>query len=310
MWFEEKAKHLTAAIAENSEASSPVVEVAQSSRSSSSPQDALTEVGRRLSTTSTEHPRTPSLVLDDMDWHDIAAGLGGPMNHESDVWEARDSACLKGKAGNQNVNNIDTVEVVNTTSAAASLDIASPSGCTDWATDIDWNDTFDWRYPDGRSDQERAGPSSRPHHQTSLGLYTPTEHSSTLLNHYFTSICCINSSFDSASNPFRSIVQRMISESPLIFYCVLSMSAAHLYQFSGNKSLPLEFQTRAISELSESLSERTCSDRTLATVSPTRDPQEPEPKYQVKEALLLGTILVGMTSVRRRPEYFNDRIAR
>ncbi|KAI1059832.1 hypothetical protein LB506_008967 [Fusarium annulatum] len=136
-------------------------------------------------------------------------------------------------------------------------------------------------------------------HDDSLCLtsYTPTLQASLILDHYFTTVCHFNSSFDSANNPFRSEVSRMMADSPLLFGCVLSMSAAHLYQ--GDKSsscIPLEFQTEAMSHLSRTLSElptrKECEvddNRPTALVSR-------EKILTVSDDLLLSIIFLGMTA--------------
>jgi hypothetical protein len=128
-------------------------------------------------------------------------------------------------------------------------------------------------------------------------LLAPDEQSSILLHHYFSLVCRISSCFDSMYNPFRSEVSGMMVQSPLIFYCVLSMSAAHLYQHEADgASVSLGFQTEAISSLSSDLA-------TLDLESPS--PRAPEVTGEkgslqnalVKDELLFGTILLGMTSV-------------
>ncbi|SCV52146.1 uncharacterized protein FFFS_10172 [Fusarium fujikuroi] len=136
-------------------------------------------------------------------------------------------------------------------------------------------------------------------HDDSLCLtsYIPTLQTSLILDHYFTTVCHFNSSFDSANNPFRSEVSRMMADSPLLFGCVLSMSAAHLYQ--GDKSsscIPLEFQTEAMSHLSRTLSElptrNECEvddNRPMALVSR-------EKILNVSDDLLLSIIFLGMTA--------------
>ncbi|KAF5696056.1 Arginine metabolism regulation II [Fusarium globosum] len=136
-------------------------------------------------------------------------------------------------------------------------------------------------------------------HDDSLCLtsYTPTLQASLILDHYFTTVCHFNSSFDSANNPFRSEVSRMMADSPLLFGCVLSMSAAHLYQ--GDKSsscIPLEFQTEAMSHLSRTLSElptrKECEvDDNRPTASVSR-----EKILNVSDDLLLSIIFLGMTA--------------
>ncbi|EXL80381.1 hypothetical protein FOPG_06015 [Fusarium oxysporum f. sp. conglutinans race 2 54008] len=136
-------------------------------------------------------------------------------------------------------------------------------------------------------------------HDDSLCLtsYTPTLQTSLILDHYFTTVCHFNSSFDSANNPFRSEVARMMADSPLLFGCVLSMSAAHLYQGDKNSSyIPLEFQTEAMSHLSQTLSKLPVSkecevddNRPTALVSR-------EKILNVSDDLLLSIIFLGMTA--------------
>ncbi|KAF4341218.1 Arginine metabolism regulation II [Fusarium beomiforme] len=133
----------------------------------------------------------------------------------------------------------------------------------------------------------------------SLTSYTPTPQTALILDHYFSSICRLNSSFDSANNPFRSEVSRLMADSPLLFCCVLSMSAAHLYQGDNESSLiPLEFQTEAMSHLSQKLSQVTnagkspdIEDEDSATALVAR-----EKMLCVSDDLLLSTIFLGMTA--------------
>ncbi|KAF5695622.1 Arginine metabolism regulation II [Fusarium denticulatum] len=130
-----------------------------------------------------------------------------------------------------------------------------------------------------------------------LTSYTPTPQTSLILDHYFTAVCHFNSSFDSVNNPFRSEVARMMADSPLLLGCVLSMSAAHLYQ--GDKSsscIPLEFQTEAMSQLSHTLSKlamtKECEvDDNWPTALVYR-----EKIPNVSDDLLLSIIFLGMTA--------------
>ncbi|KAJ4053209.1 Beauvericin cluster-specific repressor bea4 [Fusarium oxysporum] len=144
-------------------------------------------------------------------------------------------------------------------------------------------------------------------HDDSLCLtsYTPTLQTSLILDHYFTTVCHFNSSFDSANNPFRSEVARMMADSPLLFGCVLSMSAAHLYQGDKNSSyIPLEFQTEAMSHLSQTLSKLPVSkecevddNRPTALVSR-------EKILNVSDDLLLSIIFLGMTAALKSLRVF------
>ncbi|CAG9946919.1 unnamed protein product [Clonostachys rosea f. rosea IK726] len=104
-----------------------------------------------------------------------------------------------------------------------------------------------------------------------------------LISYYFSLICVINSGFDSPQNPFRMVVADMIWTHPLILNCMLSMSAAHLYQRQNVPSTEaLQHRTTAISVLSSEIS-------------------EPSSKNQFGSGshlmiALLGTILLGTTS--------------
>ncbi|KAH8666114.1 fungal-specific transcription factor domain-containing protein [Ilyonectria robusta] len=139
----------------------------------------------------------------------------------------------------------------------------------------------------------------------SLSLYAPTEQSSVLLDHYFSLTCRITSCFDSLYNPFRSEVSRMIVDSPLVFNCVMSMSAAHLYQNdqgNGSGAIPLGFQTEAISLLSIELAK-------IAGMEVESQGSEvvelgavvPRQTSLVRDDVLLGIILLGMTSAWHNP---------
>ncbi|KAJ4267313.1 Beauvericin cluster-specific repressor bea4 [Fusarium torreyae] len=136
----------------------------------------------------------------------------------------------------------------------------------------------------------------------SLTYYIPTPQSSLILTHYFSTVCLVNSAFDSSYNPFRSEVSRMMTDSPLLYGCVLSMSAAHFYQGDQSSScIPLQFQTEALSHLSDKLSE-------ITTVPPARRASgieaddsatalvAKEKTLKVPDDVLLAIILLGMTA--------------
>lgn len=117
-----------------------------------------------------------------------------------------------------------------------------------------------------------------------LSLYTPQDESSILLSHYYSDICQVVSSFDSSQNPYRSIISAMIRDSPVIFNCVMTMSASHLSQLGNNGSAHLTFQTEAISHIAKGIAE-------IGSGSKTRDD------------LLLGIMTLGMTAVRKKLRY-------
>lgn len=105
------------------------------------------------------------------------------------------------------------------------------------------------------------------------------------LVHYYSSlVCVINSSFDSPQNPFRMVVAEMIRAHLLILNCMLSKSAAHLYQRQNFLSTEaLQHRTTAISVLSSEISEPSSKNQSGS-------------ESRLKTTLL-GTILLGTTSV-------------
>lgn len=103
-----------------------------------------------------------------------------------------------------------------------------------------------------------------------------------LLQYYLTTVCDINSCFDSVKNPFRTELINQIFDSPLLYHSILSMSAAHM---AGRKLeiLPkaVEHQSNAIQNLRGAVSQ------TLSARS----------KGDFVEQALLASIILGMTSV-------------
>jgi hypothetical protein len=106
---------------------------------------------------------------------------------------------------------------------------------------------------------------------------------SRIIRHYFSTVCLINSCFDSAQNFFRIEIKDLMSSYALIYHSILSMSAAHLASKKTDKSIHLlRHKTKAISALSEEI-------KRLGDVG--------EPKNGSTEHLLLATIILGMTDV-------------
>ena len=128
-----------------------------------------------------------------------------------------------------------------------------------------------------------------------LSLHVPQEQSSVLLSHYFDIVCKFNSSFDSEHNPFRGQVPEMMAQSPLVFYCVLSMSAAHYHRKDNANASPLVFQTEAVSYLSRELA--TTDYLAITSGDEARNMSVSTRLRGAKDELLLSTILLGMTSV-------------
>ena len=85
-------------------------------------------------------------------------------------------------------------------------------------------------------------------------------------------------------NPYRSIIPEMIRDSPIVHNCAMTMSASHLSQLGQNGPAPLTFQTEAISHIAKGVAEIESGSR-------------------IRDDLLLGIILLGMTTVRIKTPY-------
>ncbi|KAI5460902.1 amino acid permease-domain-containing protein [Mariannaea sp. PMI_226] len=137
----------------------------------------------------------------------------------------------------------------------------------------------------------------------SLTLYAPQADWSMLLSHYFSSVCQVASSFDSAYNPYRSEMSDMMRHSPIIFNCVMSMSAAHLCQQEKSASAtPLLFQTEAISKIAQEVAKVELNPQVFMPPKHSNTSQDMTLfNSTVKDDLLLGIIILGMTSSWHHP---------
>ncbi|KAL3472859.1 fungal-specific transcription factor domain-containing protein [Aspergillus californicus] len=105
--------------------------------------------------------------------------------------------------------------------------------------------------------------------------------------HYFVRVCRINSCFDSEINFFRVEVANMMASCPLIYHCVLSMSAAHLTAVKEDMvATALDHRTKAISCLKSEIAH-------MEDNSVTKNPLE----------VLLGSVLLGMTDGWHNPAF-------
>lgn len=130
--------------------------------------------------------------------------------------------------------------------------------------------------------------------QQSLSFLILTDHIPKLMDHYFRTICQINSCFDSSKNPFRRNVFRLLHQSALIYHCVLSMSAAHLAHRESDMAVTaMKHQTEALS----------CLAGDISLLSATHEQSQRHDQLNFDSSglindTLLGTILLGITSVR------------
>lgn len=110
----------------------------------------------------------------------------------------------------------------------------------------------------------------------------PSDQTMVLSDHYFSLICSINSCFDSPYNPFRSYVAGLMLSCPLVFHCVMTMSAAHICRRKKEMAdAVLEHRNEAIS----------C----LTLEEPGKGSRD------IKVETILGSILLGMTSAWHDP---------
>ncbi|PWY94743.1 hypothetical protein BO94DRAFT_582133 [Aspergillus sclerotioniger CBS 115572] len=111
-----------------------------------------------------------------------------------------------------------------------------------------------------------------------------------ILRHYFVQVCRINSCFDSAVNFFRADIGDLMASSPLIYHCVLSMSAAHLAALKANLvATALDHRARALACLKSEMMR-------------LKDGIESNSLTTVKTSeALLGSILLGMTDGWHNP---------
>lgn len=108
-----------------------------------------------------------------------------------------------------------------------------------------------------------------------------------LLHHYDSVICRINSCFDSYKNPFRSLLSTACHPSQLIYNCAMNMSAAHLGSLDpGMKVVALDYQTQALSSLKKVVAGN-------ESQSQTQDGFTPEGLQE----LVVAVIMIGMSSV-------------
>lgn len=132
-----------------------------------------------------------------------------------------------------------------------------------------------------------------PEQVSSREIYNDPE---ALLDYYFGKICDIHATFDDPTAPFRSVVGRRVRSSSLIFNCIVSMCATHMFQ--GVKAmvpLCLEYHSNAVVSLSEVI---TALDRQMSAVESVGLSTASETSLQdrLKEALL-ASILLGTSSV-------------
>lgn len=121
-----------------------------------------------------------------------------------------------------------------------------------------------------------------------LSIPQPLEDQGTgISRHYFVQVCRINSCFDSDTNFLRVELGNLMASSPLIYHCVLSMSAAHLAVLKSSITPSArDYRAKALSYLQ-------------SDIASLRDAnQRRGPVLDRAAEALLGSILIGMTDVR------------
>lgn len=121
-----------------------------------------------------------------------------------------------------------------------------------------------------------------------LTIPQPLEDQGTgISRHYFVQVCRINSCFDSDANFWRLELGNLMASSPLIYHCVLSMSAAHLAVLKSSIApAARDYRAKALSYLQSD----------IASLKDTG--QRRGPVVDMAAEALLGSVLIGMTDVR------------
>ncbi|KAF5676562.1 choline permease [Fusarium heterosporum] len=93
-------------------------------------------------------------------------------------------------------------------------------------------------------------------------------------------------------------VDASLARNDIIFNCVMTMSASHLSRQGSDASATLVFQTEAISQISREISNMELGSSALIPYSKGSYPTDVQGLHRliVKDDLLLGIILIGMTS--------------
>ncbi|KAF2488902.1 hypothetical protein BU16DRAFT_216251 [Lophium mytilinum] len=128
---------------------------------------------------------------------------------------------------------------------------------------LDADDPFAFEFETGDDCQELAiqrvqdRGDSRLSRSLLLDYYRlpPSSNTHTMLvEHYFSDVCSLFSSFDSPLNPFRVTIARIWDSSPSIYYAIQSMAAAQLANtFPQMTATGLEMQKKAYECLNEEL---------------------------------------------------------
>ncbi|PLB52881.1 hypothetical protein P170DRAFT_462718 [Aspergillus steynii IBT 23096] len=120
-----------------------------------------------------------------------------------------------------------------------------------------------------------------------------TDPSTTLREYYFSRTCRILSGFDSPKNPLREWVSRLSMHEPVIHFCMLSISAAHVSQKKCRTgALGLKHHVNALSSLANEVARR---DFLPSSRSPD-DSNLRARETQTTAILLLGIVMIGITS--------------
>ena len=164
-----------------------------------------------------------------------------------------------------------SVAILNATAKTTSLEFNEL--CMDYANDLDLGQLWDIPSP-------LAGDSELFSAFLSPALISADDKTIVLSEHYFSTVCPINSCFDSHHNPFRFFVRDLMGSSPLIHLVVMMVSASHICHIRNDmRSVALKHRSEAIALLKEF---------NISSVNK---------KFEV----VLSSILLGMTSAWQDP---------
>ncbi|KAJ3547887.1 hypothetical protein NM208_g1272 [Fusarium decemcellulare] len=136
-------------------------------------------------------------------------------------------------------------------------------------------------------------PQSQMRLRQSEQLGSKPEH---LLQYFFANICILHSTFEDSDHSFKPMIQRFIHTSPLIFRCVVCISAIHCFQGDdGMLPVSLEYHSAAINTLSAALSQLEV-DVEYPDASESGDLADSSLYIHQLREVLLASLLLGLTA--------------
>lgn len=122
-----------------------------------------------------------------------------------------------------------------------------------------------------------------------------SESTQMLVQYFFDKVCLIHTVLDDTAEPFKALVRRYLSSSPLLHRSVVCMAAAHCFQDEDSMLPMVECHTAAVRSLSQAVSEiESVLDQ--STGSP-RESALDSTMLRKLEVTLLASIILGFCAV-------------